>query len=312
MHVRHVLGRHFFGVFSDDEGGGGGEAPQPEYQLPSEVPSEEPQPPPQPPAQPPAEPPAMPPGGAADAASGEPIPKYRLDEAIQQREDFRQLVARQQQQIEYLLQHMGQPAGPSATAQPGPPPISPEDQKIRERLYAVVPELQLLGELRSWIENRDAILGAAQAVPAWQSAETQYWDRYAELSHGGIADAAAEYLVGKGKAGKDLNEFTRQSLRTAFIQWVTSDPARAMRYEREDPSLPKEFWGAYRAAVFDPLRRGQQAQLLNQQPPRVPQGGGGAPAAGGHPPAARPAGNGEDEDAIHARAWAMRDTVTPR
>lgn len=310
MLFRHCLGRLNFGVFYqvDDGGGGGGgaEPAEPSYEIPSEVARSDSQP-----GGPPAAD-AAPAGEAppADEPPVEQIPKYRLDEAIAQRDYLQGMIQHQQAQIAALMQRM--PMQPPA-AQPERPQLSEQDIKIRDRLYAVIPELALLGQLRELVENREAIMGAAQAVPAWQSAETQYWDRYAENSHQSIGDAAAAYLLGQGKTTKDLNEHTRTGLRSSFIRWVTSDPTRAMRYEREDPSLPKEFWGAYRAAVYDPLRRDGQATLLNQQPPRLPQGGGGSPAASGTPPAARPpAAPADDDDAIHARAWAMRDTVTPR
>lgn len=303
-------------------GGGGGTAvAEPSYEIPAGVPRDgdpqPPVPPVQPPATPPATPPAAPPAPTGGAPAGQPgdeqIPRYRLDEVTQQRDHFRQLFERQQQQIDMLMQRIGQPAGPPAAPQPEPPQLTPADIAIRDRLYSLVPGLNRLGDLLPLLEHRDAILGAAEAVPTWRSAENQYWDRYANDTVVSIGNEMAALVLGDGKTARDLDPETIAGIRAAFTTWITRDPQRAMRYEREDPSIPKEFWSHYKARHFDPIRRTQQAALLAQEPPRVPQGGGGAPAASVTPPATPPANNnGTDDDAIHGRAWGMRDTVAPR
>lgn len=324
MFERHGFGRHFFGYLCDDEGGGGGAAAvaEPTYEVPAGVPRESGDPqPPTPPVQPPATPPApgagTPPAPTGGAPAGQPpetqIPQYRLDEVSRQRDEYRVLVERQQQQIDFLMQRFGQPQAPPPPAAPEPPQLTPQDIAIRDRLYAIVPGLNRLAEMLPFLEHREAIMGAAEAVPTWRSAENQYWDRYANDTVVAIADEVAKLVVGDGKTARDLDPETVAGIRASFTAWVTRDPQRAMRYEREDPSIPKEFWGWYKAKHFDPIRRTQQAAALTQEPPRVPQGGGGAPAASQTPPAQRPANNnGDDEDAIHRSAWGMRDTVTPR
>lgn len=321
-----TFGRHFFGVLSDPEpdpgapAGGGSAVAEPSYELPASVPRGGDPQPPVPPVQPPAAPPApaggTPPAPAGGAPAGQPsdeqIPRYRLDEVVSDRDNLRTLVLEQQRQISQLLQRFGQTPGPAAPAAPPPPQLTPQDIAIRDRLYGIIPGLDKLADLLPFLERRDAIFGAADAVPAWRSAEDQYWDRYANDSVSSIADEFAKFQLGEGKAAKDLNPIVLDSIRAAFTRWVTSDPARAARYEREDPSIPKEFWGVYRATVFDPIRRSQQAAVLENQPPALPRGGGGAPAGSNTPPSAPPAPAGDDEDAIHARAWGIRDTVAPR
>jgi len=324
MFDRQWFGRHFFGFLCDgeDSGGGGGSTAvaEPAYEIPAGVPRDgdpqPPVPPVQPPATPPATPPAAPPAPTGGAPAGQPtdeqIPRYRLDEVTQQRDQFRALVERQQQQIDFLMQRFGQAPAPPPPPQPAAPQLSAQDIAIRDRMLAIIPELQRLPELLPFLEHRDAIMGAAEAVPTWRTAENQYWDRYANDTVGSIANEMATLVLGEGKTARDLDPEAIAGIRAAFTTWVTRDPSRAARYEREDPSIPKEFWSHYKARHFDPIRRTQQAALLTQEPPRVPQGGGGAPAASVTPPATPPANNNGDDDAIHGRAWGMRDTVTPR
>ncbi len=308
------------------------EASWPTYEAPSGIPREgseaaqPPTPPVTPPVAatppadgtPPAQPPAVPPAAPTGGASGQPpadsdvIPKYRLDE---QRERFEAVIATQTAQIERLtalvertMAGRGEP--PAAPATPPAPP-SPEDLKIRERLLSVFPELKLLDELKELAAKKQDLLGAASAVPAWRQAETAYYDRYAETTLNSIYDKLAVIGLGEGKTGKDFDDLAKGGLLNTFSQWVTRDPQRAARYEAQDPKVVDEFVAAYKASVYDPVRRDRNAELLTraQTPPAIPQGGPATPPA---PPAVPPALNLTDEDAVHAHAWATRDTVGTR
>jgi hypothetical protein len=287
------------------ETSGGGES-WPSYDVPSEVPRDQPAETPEPaPGTPPGQP-TGPTGGAAAAPAatdGDVIPKYRLDETIAQRDQYYALVERQQQQIDQLLARLG-PQPPAAEA---PPPPTPQDLQIRERLFQVFPELKLLDELKELAARKQDLLGAAQAVPQWRTAEAQYYDRYVERTIGAITDKLAQFTLGAGKTGKDVNPLVTDSLVGTFTKWIRNDPRRAARFEQEDPRLVEEFWHAYKAAHYDPIARDRNASLLERRPPAVPVGGGGAPVAGA-PPRVDPT----DEDAVHASAWAQRDSVSPR
>lgn len=276
----------------------------PEYQVPAEVPSDSAEPAGTPQAQP-----STPPGGApaTDPSTGDVIPKHRLDETIAQRDRYFELASQQQQQIQQLLSRLNQGPAPTPPAPPEPP--NPQDLAIRERLYQVFPELKMLEDLKELAAQKQNLLGAAQAVPQWRTAETQYYDRYVERVLGGIADKVATFTLGDGKTGKDLNELVADSLVGTFTKWVKNDPRRTARFEAEDSTLPDEFWAAYKAAHYDPITRDKRAALLQRagNPPRVPVGGGGAPVAGTPPKA-----DVTDEDAVHASAWTQRDTVASR
>lgn len=283
----------------------------PEYQTPTDVPRDEP--PAQPagtqPGQPPAQP-STPSGEAPAAAAGTEgvIPKYRLDETIAERDRYYEMARGQQQQIEMLLRRLEQPAsGQQPTAPPEPP--SPQDLAIRDRLLQVFPELKLLDELKEIAAQKQNLLGAAQAVPQWRTAETQYYDRYVERTLGSIADQVAIFTLGQGKTAKDLNPLVADSLIGTFTKWIRNDPGRTARFEAEDPSIPREFWAAYKQAHYDPITRDKHASLLQRaaNPPNVPVGGGGAPVAAGAPRT-----EAQDEDAIHAHAWSQRDNVGVR
>jgi hypothetical protein len=178
---------------------------------------------------------------------------------------------------------------------------------IRERLLAVFPELKLLDDLKELAAKKKELLGTTDAVGRYQSAETQYYDRYAERTLGTIFDKMAALQLGEGKTGADLNELAKSGVLSTFTKWVTADPSRAARYEAEDEKVVDEFWGAYKAAMFDTVRRDANAELLTraQTPPAVPKGGGSGPAA----PAAPAKVTGLDEDEVHTRAWANRDSV---
>lgn len=257
-------------------------------------------------AQPPATPPAPTGGAPASPEGGDVIPRHRLDETIADRDRYRTLVETQARQIDALLQRLGtggtQPADPNAP--PAPPPISPEDQRVRERLLQVIPELAKLPDLLEILSKKDDLLGVVGDAGRWRENEQAITDQFVQTSVDSVFDKVAAFTLGEGKTAKDLNPLVQQSVVAAFSRWVASDQARAARYERHDLSLTDEFWTAYKAAVYDPVRRDANAQLLERagHPPALPQGGTTTPPA---PPGPKPT-DANDEDAVHASAWARR------
>lgn len=247
--------------------------------------------------------PAAAPGGAAD---GETIPKYRLDEVLATNAQMKSALEARDRQINDLIARMpaATPATPAAEEAPQP---SAQDLAIRERLVAVFPELKMLAELKDLAAQKDALLGAANASTRWTKAEEAHFDNYAVTSLAKTQDKIAVLMLGDGKAMADLPKMTQEAIVSGFTRFVTSDPKRAARYEANDTTVIDEFVGAYKVAHIDPLRRDTNAALLARanQPPAVPAGGGSAPVSHAQPPSV----NNLDEDAVHARAWANRDSV---
>lgn len=262
---------------------------------------------PDPAAQPPAQP-STPAGGApagTPSADGEFVPKYRLDA---DREKFEGIVATQAAQIAALTALVERTVGPRAEAPATPEPAQPSaaDLEIRERLLAVFPQLALLDKLQPLADRSDDLLGTVGTVQRISKDEQAYFDRYAQRTFDSIFDRIAALTLGEGKTGKDVSDFTKPGVVTTFTRWVTGDPQRAARYDREDPKLVDEFWGLYKAANYDAARRDAAVAQLQRGAPAVPVGGGGAPVAAAPP---QPNPSGLDEDAIHNRAWAARDSV---
>lgn len=301
----------------------------PTFDVPAEVPKPDappvaatPPPAPGTPATPPATPPVAatppaqpttPPGGAPATPPGpvdENVPKYRLDA---DREKFESIINTLTQQNARLMDLVsrGAPGQPPPPTPETPAPLTPQDLIVRDRLYQVVPELKILQELvphlKVLAEKKDALLGTVDQGARMQNAEETYWDRYVERTLASIYDRIAVMQLGEGKTAKDLDDLAKTGVFGAFRGWVTKDKARADRYNSEDPKLIEEFWSAYKAAVYDPQRRDADAALLAraQTPPTLPIGGGGTPIA----PAPPAPVNNLDEDAVHKRAWATRDSV---
>lgn len=200
----------------------------------------------------------------------------------------------------------GQPATPAQPAAPEPPPLSPQDIAIRDRLYGVIPELKMLAEL---VAKKDAILGAADAVPqitadrtAAQKAQDDYWSSYRDQQFSAAWDTVAKDMLGEGKTGKDLDPMLQSMIANAFVRWVTSDAARAARYERQDQQLLGEFAAHYRALAIAPLRRTENVAAITaaETAPPMPRGG---PSTTPSSPAPTPPAPAKDEDAMYSSSW---------
>lgn len=303
----------------------------PDFELPSDVPRDEsttegqpnsttaaaPVTPATPPAQPPAATPPAPTGGAPAATpqvGDDVIPKHRLDETIAERDRYRALAESNAQQLATLtgivqrLQAGGTPPAGDPQTPPAAAPLSPQDQQVRDRLLQVVPELGQLPQLLDLLSKKDDLLAAANDSGRWRQNEQAITDRFVQSSVDTVFDKVAAFTLGEGKKGTDLNPLVQQSVVAAFSRFVASDPARSARYEQHDGALVDEFWNAYKAVAYDPIRRDANAHLLERagSPPAVPIGGSQqAPS----PPAPKTP-DGSDEDAIHGSAWARRGEFT--
>lgn len=265
--------------------------------------------------QPPAQP-IPPPGGAADSSdpNSASVPKYRLDETTAERDRLRSLIETSQAQIETLTALVRRftaggvpPVDPNAPA--AEPTISPEDQAVRDRLLQVFPQLAVLDgpELKELLARRGEVLGVSEDAHRWRATEQAITDQFVESSIDKVFSSIAAHTLGEGKTAADLPDMVKDGALSAFARWVKADPKRAMRYERHDDTVVEEFWTSYKAAVYDPVKRDTNAQLLARagSPPAVPRGGSqplASPPAPGTP-------NPHDEDGIHAAAWNLRDEV---
>jgi hypothetical protein len=259
------------------------------------------------------------PGGATDP-NGESatIPKYRFDEVSARANEQAAQIAN----LTAILNRLTtQPQAATPTTQPPAQPeseLSPQDQAIRDRMLAIVPELALLAELKGvpiadlkeLVGAKTNLLGITERVGTWASREEAEVNRYVDNSLASVYNKAAAFVLGEGKTGKDLNPMVRDNITNAMSRFVSSDPARAARFENQDPTVIDEFWTAYKAATYDPIKRDQRAAVLTRagNPHAVPQGGTQPPPA---PPSPKPS-DSADVDAIYGEAWNRRAEVGAR
>lgn len=295
----------------------------PSFDLPAEVTRDEPAPavaatdPATPPATDPATQPATDPaaqptaqpttptGGPAGPTAEESVPKYRLDD---QRTQFEGVIAELRAQNERLTALVERSVGGqrSPAAEPPPEPPDPQRAAIREKLFEAIPELAWLEKLRGVAERSDELFKSADTVKQITAAEAAHYDRYANRTFDTLFDKIAALTLGEGKTGKDVPDLVKPGVVSSWVRWVTTDKARSARYDAEDPKLVDEFWGLYKAATFDTARRDAAVATLQRGTPAVPVGGGGHPVASAVP---QPKPSNLDEDEIHNRAWAARDSV---
>jgi hypothetical protein len=195
-------------------------------------------------------------------------------------------------------------ARPPAAAPPPAAPLTEDEaqaQRVRDRLYQIIPGLRNLDNLAKLAERSGDIDGALSAIQGYQQAENAFYESHADTQCKAIYEEAAK-LLGPGKTAADLPEMTKQGIDVAFSRWVAADPQRTARYDRLE-NLVGEFWPVYRAAMYDPMRRSSSAEALTTHAnrPPVPVGGGGGAVTTTAP--TRPAA--ETEDDVHARGWAQ-------
>ena len=236
-------------------------------------------------------------------AAGEPeeeyferFPKRRLLELVTQRNEALASAKTLQEIVDKVVaaQRGGQPAGQPTDGQPAAP--DPKKQAILARLYEVAPELKGL------IERAQDVLAAAEMLPQQKQQIEARWNVVAQRTIGTLFDNAAKTLLGDGKTGKDLTPVAQRRLHADFSHWCMADQSRVTRYENEDPALVGEFLAEVRATYVDPLRRAAVAPAVARAKTAaaLPQAGGAAPVA-----TPQPKPNLDDEDAVHARGWAV-------
>jgi len=319
--------------FYDREGAGISEDAWPDIPVPEDVTRSDVPPAPRaadatpPPATPPASatPPATPPATPAAGAPATPAPAgapaagtpepataeqglEELRRSVSEIATFNRQLLEQNtvlvQQNRDLHARLNQP--PPAPPAPAAEPPDPQTLAIRDRMMQVFPWFKDLEEL---VGKKAALLGAAEAVPqvmsdrqAAQQAQDHYWDSYRDSQFQAAQDAVAKEVLGDGKAGKDLDPIVRSMVETAYRTWVTADPARAARYERQDQQLLGEFVSHYKALMIAPVRRTENVAALDAAAaaPPIPRGG---PSAAPAPPAPTPPTPPKDEDALFSDSW---------
>jgi hypothetical protein len=239
--------------------------------------------------------------GQRPAAGTQPQPAAQPGQRRADLPEYRQqqIAAREEQRINTLVQQGVRDALQRAFApqEPGQQ-ADPRQERLRETIFGLVPGLKEL------VEKQQQILQAAESGQQWTESNKVYWQGVAVRTLSSVHDGAAAALLGAGKAGKDLDEETRNDVQSLFIRWVDGDRTgqRVNRYESQDPTLVREFLTAWTARYIDPVRRSAAvtAGQRGQQRAQVPTAGPGA-----MPPAAKPPEqNNMDEDAVHGRGWA--------
>jgi len=252
-------------------------------------------------------PPPTPEPPAPAAPQGENfIPKYRFDAV----NDRAATVARENQELKELLRTALASRQPSAA--PAPPP-SPEDvayteqtEAIRQEFFKRFPEFAKMAESWDTIQSKlDAIAPVAELVPQMTERENRYWGNVAQTSLGAVQEAVSTTHLNGAKI--DPASPQGQHIARTFFEWTSGDPVRVDRYERNDPSLVKEFAAFFGNTFIAPWRPAAG-------PPAVPAGQAAAarvarlPVAGpsGIPSPARPTPRDPtNEDAVHADGWAF-------
>lgn len=247
-----------------------------------------------------------PPGPSApppvDPSTGEMLPKYRYDELHARYEATNKQVEQLTGLLTRALALQQQPP-----PQPGEPP-DPRHERIRSELDEAWPGLKAAidfylakkDELERTIQQTQQLGGYVESLSAREKAE---WDLYAKRSVESVIDAVSPHLLGKGKAGKDLDPDRKQAIVDQYIAWIGKQPDRMARYNSQDSTLRDEFVKSFVQQWVDPVRRGSSADLARgaRAVQNLPVAGGPGPVLG--TPAAKP--NNDDEDAVYKRAWAV-------
>lgn len=235
------------------------------------------------------------------------IPKYRFDEV---NEKYSTLERNFQALQDRILKMLESQAAPKTPEKPAAPPLEPEEQARRDRLFAELRELNptmaraiALAEKSDQIEKMLARFDQLdQAETLRQQQEAQRHEAFAKQQLDTLFTGYAQ-MFGKDKTGKDLPDDLKGTLKDNFVRWLLTDPTRSARYDAGDTKLPGEFVQAWRAQFVDPSRRSTAAGQMREakRRERLPESGGTANPLG--TPPAKPKDD-EDEDAIFHRAFA--------
>ena len=228
--------------------------------------------------------------GAAGDPSRE-LPQYRVEQIQGQLRALEQKFGTtdaENKQLRSIIAALAQ-GKPIPGQQPGAP-ADPRLERMRGVILQMFPELAQLGDITKTSADR-------------QAAEEERQNRFAQTQIRKAVDHAAADLLGEGKTFKDLSPFARVWLKDAFITWVTSDPARAERFDAgETDGMPGEFWKEFAGVFRATAVRQQQTTVLErgQRRQNLPQQGASAAPVGTPPPNL----NLTDETAVHKAGWA--------
>jgi hypothetical protein len=265
---------------------------------------------------------------AAHPSAGEPgsetIPKYRLDETIQQRDqatsavriqhdiitEQRQQIATMQAMVNRLMNGEQPVPGAPAAVTPTKTPLSEGDQKIVDRFYQLFPQMR---EIEKLLPHTESLLKVtSEVVPQLQQSTKAHWERVSNHMYGLVDDGVAKVMLGDGKTGKDLTPESQQRFRNDFYIWLQQDRGRQQRYANLDASLVSDFASELEHTYVAPVRQRYGASVTQRAAAAValPTGGGGAAPVVAKPPSAH---NPKDEEGTHNEAWSrvvqMRQTA---
>ena len=250
---------------------------------------------------------------APSAPAGQPPPQAedrqrfedlnRNHQSLQQQ--FNELGGQYRQLQRMLARAAGMGDGPNE-------PLTPEEQRKQRLLgqfFDLFPEKSREHVRKLLLENPERFTQLAEHAPAWEDTNSRYWRGVAQTTAGRVWDTVAPLLLGKGKGAQDLDEETRWEVKDAFGRWIERDRTggRADRYEMQDPALVKEFTDWFKARFLDPGRRAAATTVIQRGAAtgRLPvSGGNNQPVT---TPAPKP--DGEDEDALHKRAWSVAQSL---
>jgi hypothetical protein len=167
-------------------------------------------------------------------------------------------------------------------------------RKVLEKMY---PGLAKLSDAE-FVKKLEGSISAAESL---QANTEQYWTNQGARSFRELEDFAKKEL------GGDLTPRGKRALRAAFIDYVQSDEDASRAYVEQDPEVVSRFWEEYKKTFIDPVRRTNNANLMERQNRlRVPRGGGSAP----HVPAPKKP-DFKNEDDVHNSAWeAIKQRLT--
>jgi hypothetical protein len=174
----------------------------------------------------------------------------------------------------------------------GVTPTSKEDEEweaARTLLEKKYPGLAMLSDAQI-VTKLQKIFDTSESI---QANSDQQWQNQGIRSFKELEALAAKEL----KA--DLSPRGKRALRAAFIDYVQSDEEAGERYVTGDTDLIKEFWLDYQKSFIDPVRRSQNASVVERGSRlRMPRGGN---SAANVPAVKKP--DYTNEDSVHNGAW---------
>jgi hypothetical protein len=255
---------------------------------------------------PPAPPQARQPLAAGGAGGRQPVeppeetvPRHRLNEVIQQRNEYFRQFEEHRQETEKLRRFIAQALGiQDPNAPPAAKALTPREQAIQQRIFELVPWLK---DLQGLAANAQTLTELVGTMPAFERQSKQYWTRVASSTFEDLESKIAPVILGAGKKAADLDDRAKARYRQDFFNWIQMDARRVERYEAIDRSLIDEFVKDVDETVVQPLRRQYGAGALQRarQAGRLPVAGNGSAPVQPVRQSAVP----KDADEAADRAW---------